>query len=208
MKSVTIDQSHEVMSKLATNVDWVQLDGDVLQQAVRDPKKLGIEFTKFLKNGGRALMMHTGKLPFIGDFDPVFIGEGWKIITKDCDSRENDLPELDLSQVRFEFCLEGEETYTSGEERLKRLKAMKHTTRLGGRSFKTCWENRALLPESWKKDEQGNTRYVFFDGLILEDPHGRRCSLFLCWGGGRWNGDYYWLDDGRDGGYPSAVLAR
>ena len=56
MKSVTIDQSHEVMSKLATNADWAQLDGDILQKAVKDPKGLGDQFTLFLRDGGKVII--------------------------------------------------------------------------------------------------------------------------------------------------------
>ncbi|MEK7554697.1 MAG: hypothetical protein AAB518_01785 [Patescibacteria group bacterium] len=53
-----------------------------------------------------------------------------------------------------------------------------------------------LIPESWKKDEQGRTRYIFFWGTIFRDSGdglGVRC---LCWDGGRWSWGYGWLGSG------------
>lgn len=65
-----------------------------------------------------------------------------------------------------------------------------------------------LFPEHWKKDENGETRYIFFWGTIFRNPSFD--SLYvrgLCWSGGCLFQDYDWLDDGWNRQDPSAVLA-
>ncbi len=64
-----------------------------------------------------------------------------------------------------------------------------------------------LIPEDWKEDEQGNTRFIFFWGTIycgLSGGLGVRC---LCWVGKRWDWDYRWLNGGRSSYGPAAVSA-
>jgi hypothetical protein len=144
----------------------------------------------------------TTVLNFSGDFDPVFVGKDWKVLT----DTDNGIG-IDLTKVRFETCLKEDEAFTTGEERLIRLKTTNHGS-LGGKAFKACWENRHLLPDSWKKDENGNTRYIFFDGLVLQSPGGSRCTLYLYWDGGGWDWYYGWLGSDRYANDPSAVLAN
>ncbi len=56
-KPVGIGQSHNVISILANNVDWSQLDGDTLQKdVIEDPVTAGRRFTEFLKNGARMVV--------------------------------------------------------------------------------------------------------------------------------------------------------
>jgi hypothetical protein len=63
-----------------------------------------------------------------------------------------------------------------------------------------------LIPEDWKKDERGNTRYIFFWGTIYRTGGGLgvRC---LSWHDGAWDWGNGWLDGDWGGGDPSAVLA-
>ena len=61
-----------------------------------------------------------------------------------------------------------------------------------------------LIPESWKKDENGNIRYIFFWGTIYISSSGGLCVRYLDLDG-RWSRDYDWL--GRDwGGHSPAAL--
>lgn len=53
MGEVSLDQSHEAIAKLQTNIDWSVITPAQLQQAIRDPIVLGREATKFFQNGGR-----------------------------------------------------------------------------------------------------------------------------------------------------------
>jgi len=64
-----------------------------------------------------------------------------------------------------------------------------------------------LIPEDWKKDERGNTRYIFFWGTMYRYSSGHLFVRFLCWGGGAWYWNHGWLDDDWFGNCPSAVLA-
>jgi len=56
MGKITVDQSQQVMATLAINTNWEEIDfeGSALQDLViRNPKEAGLQFTAFLKNGGR-----------------------------------------------------------------------------------------------------------------------------------------------------------
>ena len=69
-------------------------------------------------------------------------------------------------------------------------------------------KNPHLIPEAWKKDENGNTRYIFFWGTIYRDADGNLCVRCLCWGGGGWGWDYGgWLGSGFNDDDPAAVSA-
>lgn len=64
-----------------------------------------------------------------------------------------------------------------------------------------------LISESWKTDEAGNTRYIHFWGTVYRDRGGRLCVRCLCWSGGRWRWDYYYLTDDCGAQSPAALLA-
>lgn len=67
--------------------------------------------------------------------------------------------------------------------------------------------NTSLIPDSWKLDDQGNTRYIYFWGTVYRASRGRLYVRSLYFSGGRWRWDYNWL--GREFGAqnPAAVLA-
>ncbi len=152
-------------------------------------------------------------------FDPVtFIGAGWSIWRgpangnglegeEERDSHSATLTELDLDQVQLITCLKRGESVTTGEERIKRLRA-DGRVRLDENAFQAFWENREQLPACLKERVNGNIKLIFFDGVVLRGPDGRRCTLFLCFDdGGSWHWYYYWLDIVRYAFNPSAVLA-
>lgn len=64
-----------------------------------------------------------------------------------------------------------------------------------------------FIPNHWKKDAAGNTRYVFFWGTVYRDSGGGLCVRCVCWLGGRWVSGYGWLADGWSVGDPAAVSA-
>jgi hypothetical protein len=65
-----------------------------------------------------------------------------------------------------------------------------------------------LWPESWKKDSQGNTIYVFFWDDIFRDPsYGDLYVRDGCWSGGEVVSYCSWLGDDWDGGSPAASCA-
>jgi len=64
-----------------------------------------------------------------------------------------------------------------------------------------------LIPESWKKNEEGQTLCTFFWGTIYRDSDGYLCVRCLYWYGVRWVSYYYWLDNDWFVFYPAALLA-
>lgn len=68
-------------------------------------------------------------------------------------------------------------------------------------------ENQHLIPESWKQDEKGNTRYIYFWGTIYRDAGGYLFVRFLSWVGAGWDWGYYWLDSDWYDFHPAAVPA-
>lgn len=69
------------------------------------------------------------------------------------------------------------------------------------------YENTHLIPEEWKRDENGNTRYIYFWGTIYSDRVGSLWVRCLYLGGGAWDRDCGWLDGAWRGYGPAAVLA-
>lgn len=67
--------------------------------------------------------------------------------------------------------------------------------------------NTNLIPEAWKQDGEGRTRYIYFWGTVYRDSDGDLYVRYLFWSGGRWGWGCRWLDRGWDGQYPAAVSA-
>lgn len=63
------------------------------------------------------------------------------------------------------------------------------------------------IPEEWKQDENGDTRYICFWGTVYRGSSGRPSVRCLYWGDGRWDWNDCWLESGFDDRGPSAVLA-
>jgi len=68
-------------------------------------------------------------------------------------------------------------------------------------------EHPELIPDTWKQDEEGRTRYVFFWGTVFRHADGNLCVRCLCWGDGGWQVDYGWLVSDWFVSYPAALLA-
>ena len=64
-----------------------------------------------------------------------------------------------------------------------------------------------LIPEEWKKDEKGQTRYIFFWGTVYRYSDGDLCVRDLYWDGGRWLWSSRWLDDDWNDNNPAALRA-
>lgn len=65
-----------------------------------------------------------------------------------------------------------------------------------------------LIPEEWKVDEKGSTRYVFFWGTIYRSSIDNRFVCGLCFNGGRWKRSNYCLDYVYAGHCPACVSAN
>ena len=69
------------------------------------------------------------------------------------------------------------------------------------------YEHPELIPESWKKDASGNTRYMFFWGTVCRSSGGHLYVRCLYWYDGRWDWSIYWLGNVFVGSNPAVVLA-
>lgn len=220
-KQIGIRQGMETVGKLITLVDWSSVDPDVIQAAIDRPEETGRHFTRFLQNGCRVLVEEPRVLQIDRStlFNPAeFIGQGWSVWRgpadgkglegkEERDARSATLTELDLSQIQLVTMLKPRESVTTGEERIKRLKA-DGRLRLDENAFKAFWENREVLPARFKERVNGNIQFIFFDGVVLRGPSGHRCTLCVYFhDDGVWIWDVRWLDHGRCASPLSAVLA-
>jgi len=218
MGKATEGQARSLIASFAVDTPWSEINSDLQPFIELPPKERGERFAAFLKNNakvieGPSLIQIDRSQPF----NPSFVGKDWTIWkgpvdgnglegVEDQDERSLALTELDLTKVQFETTLKKGEDCVEGEQKHKRLKEMGHI-RLDAKMFRTLWDNKTLILESWKEKVNGYTRYIFFDGTVLRRPGGDRYVLCLYWRDGGWGWDYDWLDGDFGICSPSAVLA-
>lgn len=188
MGKITIDQSHQVIATLMVNIDWKSIDfkNSGLQDFIaRDPKRVGRQFTAFLKNGGLFFKRpNIIKIDRSVPFDPaIFLSKRTSV--KEQDKRALAIAEVDLNNVRLETMLTPGETSVNGEEKLKRLEKAGYIG-LDAKVFQTLWENQSLIPEEWKEKTDGKTTFILFNGTVLEHYGGDDFIMGLYWSGDNW----------------------
>ena len=132
------------------------------------------------------------------DADP-FVPDGWKVE----EHKQGGQLTFDPSQV--EFCLDdGQKNgkYIVGHELRKEL-ADKRVMNANELDFLLA--NPDLIPEGWKIDEDGSTRYIFFWGTVYRHSDGFLYVRCLYWDGGRWRWGNSWLGGGWRGRSPAAL---
>lgn len=112
--------------------------------------------------------------------------------------------EFDPAKIRFHLDEAQKTGMIEGHELRKKLAGMPV---LNACVLEHLLANTNLIPESWKVDEQGRTRYIYFWGTIYRVARGYLCVRCLCWGDGNWYWDYDWLDDDFYDQNPAALLA-
>ena len=71
------------------------------------------------------------------------------------------------------------------------------------------YDHPELFPEHWKKDENGDIRYIYFWGSIFRNPsRGYLYVRYLYWNDGELYRDCDWLDGDWNRQSPSASVAR
>lgn len=132
-----------------------------------------------------------------------FLGEGWGIIEQTKRRSET----LDATKIITKDYLKEDESYTNGEERLKRIKATSDDIQLDAEDFLALYEEKGQLTLRWLYKTKGIILFSFW-GTILRRPGGGRRVLYLCRGGdGSWRWSFSWVDDGLwRASYPSGVL--
>jgi hypothetical protein len=151
-----------------------------------------------------------------GDFDAVpnpsgrnidcdgqpFIPNGWKI--------ESHQPggQIEFDPAKIDLWLFEEQTRgtITGNE-LRPLVERRPGVILNACVLDHLLKNTALIPESWKQDDQGRTRYIYFWGTIYRDSGDSLYVRYLCWRDGQWVWDISWLGLEFVGQDPAAVFA-
>lgn len=134
------------------------------------------------------------------DTDP-FVPEGWRVE----DHEKGGLFKWDPKQVRFYLSdLQKNGKTIQGNELRKKL-AGKPV--LNANVLDYLLAHPHLIPEEWKKDSEGRTRYIFFWGTIYRDPGGHLVVRCLGWRDGKWHWHSCWLDYDWRGVIPAALRA-
>jgi hypothetical protein len=182
------------------NLDWVRavvngqakiipVSGDATRWVTLSPTAIAVDLAA------------TPNLPFAGAEVEAHSGEGWAIVEKRADGQlyvNGRKTILHLSKRQM------------GGRTLKGYELREELTGkpvLNANVLDALYDNPHLIPEDWKNDEQGNTRYIFFWGTIYRSAGGRLYVRGLCFRGGMW-ATGGWLDgDWGDCCYPAALLA-
>lgn len=113
---------------------------------------------------------------------------------------------IEWDPAKFEFHLESEQTtgYITGNELRKRLEG-KPVVNAAFMDYLA--EHPDLVPDSWKKDEQGRTRYIYAWGTIFRHSDVSLCVRCWYWSDGALRSNYGWLDGDWLDQYPALSLA-
>ncbi len=144
------------------------------------------------------------------DADP-FLPNGWKVEEHQKGGQFKWDPSNHLSNLPILYLDEkGQRNGKSIEGNKLREKLAKDLVKgalLNANVLDYLLANPHLIPEEWKKDEKGNTRYIFFWGTVYRLSDGYLCVRYLCWDVSRWYWGSHWLDDDWGDGDPAAVRA-
>ena len=141
------------------------------------------------------------KLPFNEAEVEQHIGEGWAIVEKRSDG-------LYLNGRKVVLYL------SRRQQNGKLLKGYDLREELTGKPvlfanlLDALYDNPHLIPEDWKKDDRGNTRYIFFWATIFRGSVGYPYVRCLFFADGAWNRHYSWLGIDWLGNDPAALLAN
>lgn len=170
---------------------------NIIRSSVKDASRvITINKTTIVVNLGA-----TPKLPFDEAEVAQHLGTGWVIVEKRVDGLyvNDDKVILHLSKRQQN----GE--YIRGYELCEEL-AGKPV--LNANVLDALYEHPSLIPEDWKKDGQGNIRYIFFWASTYRDAGGRLCVRDLYFGDRAWSWGCNWLGHVWHGSYSAALLAN
>lgn len=142
------------------------------------------------------------KLPFDGAEIESHIGENWVIVEKLADGLYVNGRKVNLYLSRRQ---QGGKHLTGYELR----EEVTGKPVLNANLLDALMDNLHLIPENWKKDDNGNIRYIFFWGTIYiyRDAYGDRYVRCLYFDGGRWVSRCDRLDYDWSSSYPAALRA-
>jgi hypothetical protein len=130
------------------------------------------------------------------DADP-FVPKGWKVD----EHKKGGQLELDPAKIQL---------YLSPDQKdgNKLRKELADKPVLNANVLDYLLAHPRLIPEEWKKDDNGNTRYTFFWGTIYCDFAGYLSVRCLYFYDGEWHWSYYWLGSDWSDHNPAVLLAQ
>ena len=175
-------------------LDRLGVGRDDLKRFRKSSDRVKAEVAKLIKGQG------AGTNVIDCDADP-FIPEGWTVEQH----QQGGQLTFDPSQIEF-YLDDGQKNgkYIEGNKLRQRL-ADKPV--LNANVLDYLLANPDLIPDEWKTDVAGNTRYIFFWGTVYRDRDGSLCVRVLYWYDGGWLWSNDWLGRGWDGSLPAAVRA-
>jgi len=142
----------------------------------------------------------TPKLSFSGAEVEVHIGEGWAIVEKRADGLYVNGRKVILYLSKRQ--MKGKQ-FTGHELR----EELTGKPVLNANLLDAIADNPHLIPEDWKKDDNGNTRYIFFWATIYRNSNGVLSVRYLCFNGSDTTTRCYWLVGDWFVDYPAVLLA-
>lgn len=134
------------------------------------------------------------------DADP-FIPKGWSVESHQKGGKFI----FDPSKIDFYLSKKQKKgSYIKGNDLRKELEGKKV---LNANILDYLLAHPRLIPDEWKKDENGYMRYIFFWGTIYRDSDGGLFVRYVYFFGGAWLWSYGWLDVDWYYSDPAAVLA-
>lgn len=173
-------------------------------KSVETPKVLQVIEPLWKKVSDTAINVNLGfspKLPFDGAEIEKHDGTGWAPVERHTDGLYVDGRKVILHLSKRQQGSKWIKGYELRDE-------LSGKPVLNANILDALYENPHLIPEDWKRDEKGNVRYIFFWGTIFRDPG--TVSLYvryLCFHGGSWGRDYFWLGFDWSDRDPAALLA-
>jgi hypothetical protein len=129
-----------------------------------------------------------------------FVPDGWKVE----EHQKMGNIKFDPSKIDFYLSQKQKNGRIEGNKLREELKGKKV---LNANVLDYLLKNPQIIPEEWKKDEKGNTRFIFFWGTIYRDSYGGLCVRYLYWFVVRWDWGHNWLGIDFSDHNLSAVLA-
>jgi hypothetical protein len=130
-----------------------------------------------------------------------YIPDGWAI------EEHQKGGEIEFDPKKVEFYLSPNQTGDQSVNGKKLREELKGKKVLNACVLDHLMANTNLIPESWKQDGDGNTRYIYFWGTVYRVSDGDLCVRYLCWDGGQWSWRCYALADDWRSQRPAAVSA-
>ncbi|MBI5420985.1 MAG: hypothetical protein HZA35_01590 [Parcubacteria group bacterium] len=136
------------------------------------------------------------------DFDAnPHVPNGWSVV----EHKKGGILKWDPAKVKFHLSRNqrGNKSIVGNELRKELEKQPVYNANM----LDFLYAKQELIPEEWKKDENGNIRFIYFWGTIYRDSDGFLYVRYLCFRGGQWDWRYRWLDDDWRSRFPALVSA-